>query len=275
MRRKSLRSLQGLGADELDILDKIAMEVENTINSGYYGGADSFPEHEPVSLREKLGGEFVIISEIKPASPSAGKLISGGIGEVAAGMKEGGAGAISVLTEPRFFSGSLGNIGIAKKTGLPVLMKDFVLDKAQLECGKRIGADLVLLIVSLFERGYCRCSMEEMIDYAHRIGLEVLLESHSAGEFGKAQESDADILGINNRDLGTMEVSVENTINILSGARRIQTGARNGKPVISESGISSKEDVLRVKEAGAGGVLVGTSVLASGDIAGKLRGLKP
>jgi indole-3-glycerol phosphate synthase len=269
----------------MDILDKIAARVGQTIDSGYYscyeeeGGKCHFPKGEFRCLSKKMrSGEFSVISEIKPASPSAGRLFSGDICEAARQMREGGASAISVLSEPEFFGGSLGNIRIAKReSGLPILMKDFIINPLQLEAGARNGADAALLIVSLFERGYCALDLDSMIGKAHELGLEVLLEAHTKEEFGLALDTDADIVGINNRDLGSMEVSIDNTLEILSDAGYPHMGSGRDscirKPVISESGISSREDMLRVKEAGAKGALVGTSVLRSGDIAGKLREL--
>jgi indole-3-glycerol phosphate synthase len=279
----------------MDILDKIALEVGKTIEGGYYTGGGGTGNRggesecsggkagEGCSLLEKLNaGEFAIISEIKPASPSEGKLLFREVGEVAREMGDGGASAISVLTEPTFFSGKLGNLGIVKReSGLPVLMKDFVIGPVQLEAGKRAGADLVLLIVSLFERGYCSLDLEGMIGKAHELGLEVLLEAHTAEEFEVAKGTDADILGINNRNLGSMEVSIGNTLRILgdegySSRGEDANGQGNGrKPVISESGIFTREDVLKVKNAGASGVLVGTSILQAGDIVKKLQGLRP
>lgn len=291
----------------MDILDKIAAEVGKTIEEGYYSGGASVEseggEREGGegesgvggekggrnSLLEKMSaGEFAVISEIKPASPSAGKLLFRGVGEVAREMREGGADAVSVLTEPKFFSGSLGNIGIVKgESGLPVLMKDFVIEPVQLEAGKRAGADLVLLIVSLFEREYCSTNLDGMIRKAHELGLGVLLEAHTLEEFEVAKGTDADILGINNRDLGSMEVSIENTTSILAeagysrggregeGGKAEREGGKGKKPVISESGIFTREDVLKVKNAGASGVLVGTSILQARDISGKLKGLRP
>ncbi|MBN2121824.1 indole-3-glycerol-phosphate synthase [Candidatus Micrarchaeota archaeon] len=273
----------------MDILDKIAAQVRQTIDSGYYSCRRA-DESECYLLGSKFrslskkmrGGEFALISEIKPASPSSGRIFSGEIAEAARQMRQGGASAISVLTEPEFFGGELENITIAKReSGLPILMKDFIIEPLQLEAGARCGADIALLIVSLFERGYCLLDLDSMIERAHSLGMEVLLEAHTTEEFRLALDTEADILGINNRDLGSMEVSIGNTLEILSdagctckgGCEGGERDAVNGKPVISESGISTREDVLRVKEAGAGGALIGTSILRSPDIAGKLREL--
>jgi len=248
----------------MDILDEIAGEVKKTIADGYY--EIERKEYVSASLKSKLDGRFAIVTEIKPASPSKGKILEKTVEEVAEEMKK--ADGVSVLTEPKYFSGSLRNIGVAKeKTGLPVLMKDFIVDTSQIDAGEKAGADVVLLIQSLFDRGYCSLDIDEMIGYAHGKRLEVLLETHTKEEFSKARETDADILGINNRNLGTMKIDVSNTVEILGKEE-------TDKPVISESGIYTAEDVKKVKDAGAKGILVGTSILTSSSISEKIKELK-
>ena len=248
----------------MDVLDEIVKKVNETIESGYY--EIERKEYPSYSLVSKLKEKFVLISEIKPASPLRKKILEISVEEAAKEMK--GADGISVLTEPKLFSGNLKNIEIVKKTNkLPVLMKDFVIDTVQVDAGEKAGADAVLIIYSLFERGYCSLDVNEMIDYAQGKGLEVLLETHTIDEFKKAKETKADILGINNRNLASMDVNISNTVEILSKEE-------TNKPVISESGIFTSDDVKKVKEAGAKGVLVGTSVLLAESISDKIKELK-
>jgi len=247
----------------MDILDEIVKQIKETIASGYY--EIEREEYPSASLVSKLNEKFILISEIKPTSPLRKKILEISVEEAAKEMKD--ADGISVLTEPKFFSGNLKNIGIVKKTnGLPVLMKDFVIDTVQIDAGEKAGADAILLIQSLFERGYCSLDVNEMIDYAQGKGLEVLLETHDIDEFRKAKETKADILGINNRDLASMDVDISNTVGILDKEK-------TDKPVISESGIFTLDDIKKVKEAGAKGVLVGTSVLLAESISDKIKEL--
>ncbi len=119
--------------------------------------------------------------------------------------KKGGAAGISVLAEPKHFKGSLNNLAeVRKAVKLPILMKDIIVSTEQIEAASNIGADAVLLIQALFDRGYCETSLRNMIAYAPtQKRLEVLLETHNDAEFKIAAASDADLLGINNRDLGT------------------------------------------------------------------------
>ncbi len=124
-------------------------------------------------------------------------------------MENGGATGISVLTEPKHFGGSLGYLAkVREAVRLPILMKDIIVDPIQIEAASRIGANVVLLIEAIFERGYCELCLDEMITQAHSRRLEVLLETHSEDEYQHAIETDADLVGINNRDLRTLKVDL-------------------------------------------------------------------
>lgn len=249
----------------MDMLDRIANEVERTIDGGYYGVKKA--DCKRFSLADNIRKRnFALISEIKPCSPSAGRLFEGDVEALAKEMANGGAAAISVLTEPVFFEGALENITMAKKTALPVLMKDFILDTVQIEGGKNAGADAVLLILSLFERGRANTKIDEMIGVAHKMDVEVFLEVHSIEEFRKAKETNADVIGINNRDLGTLGIDINTTLGILKNEIP-------DRPVISESGIGNRDDILLMQKAGANGVLVGTSILKAGDVSKKEKEL--
>lgn len=125
------------------------------------------------------------------------------------------------------------------------------------------GADAVLLIVSLFERGYCETDLDDMIGYAHSYGLEALLETHTPEEFRLALSTDADMIGINDRDLRTLKVDLSVTRRILED---LDESKVDGRPIVSESGIRSSEDIRFLRRCGADSFLVGSSVMAAKDI---------
>ncbi|MFH2106641.1 MAG: indole-3-glycerol-phosphate synthase [Candidatus Micrarchaeota archaeon] len=207
-------------------------------------------------IRHYYGG---IIAEIKPASPSEGDLYSGSIEELAKIYEENGAGAISVLTNEKLFKGKLENVTIAKNaTKLPILMKDFIVSREHVDAGKKAGADIILIILGT--------SPLELIDYTHSLGLQVLLETHTLEEFRQAKKTNADFIGINNRNLKTMEIDITNTIRILGKEKP-------DRMIVSESGIKTRHDIEILENAGVSGFLVGTSLLKSKDVGAKLREL--
>ena len=253
--------------DFLDLLAKTAME---TIQTGYYeirgeNLSSTFSLKDAILNCE----DAPIISEIKFASPSHGSIRRDVEPEkVAKDMELGGAVGISILTEPKHFGGQLTFISKVKDlVSIPILMKDIILSSLQIEAASAAGADALLLIHSLFDRGYCERSLEEMINCAHSNGLEVLLETHTEEEFLSAIRTDADIVGINNRDLKTLKVDLHVTERIL------EKHPSDGKIVVSESGIQDAEDIRFLRRCGAQAFLVGTSIMKSNDIQGKLREL--
>ena len=253
--------------DFLDLLAKTAME---TIQTGYYeirgeNLSSTFSLKDAILNCE----DAPIISEIKFASPSHGSIRRDVEPEkVAKDMELGGAIGISVLTEPKHFGGQLSFISkVRDLVSIPILMKDIILSPVQIDAASAVGADALLLIQSLFDRGYCEKNLERMINYAHSKGLEVLLETHTEEEFLSALITDADIIGINNRDLKTLKVDLHVTERIL---KKHPSG---GKIVLSESGIQDAEDIRFLKRCGAQAFLVGTSIMKSNDIQGKLREL--
>ncbi|CAI9831334.1 Indole-3-glycerol phosphate synthase [Nitrosopumilaceae archaeon] len=206
-----------------------------------------------------------VIAEVKFASPSRGTITSGDPAGIARRMEAGGAAAISVLTQPRLFGGSPGNLAAVRgAVGIPVLMKDIIVDARQVDAAARLGADCILLIQAVFDRGHAG-NMGALLSRARGLGLGVLVEAHDEGEFGRAASSGADIVGINNRDLDTLEVDPGTTCRVLGG------GDRDG-PVISESGISGPDDVRRLRGCGADGFLVGSAIMG-GDVESATRGL--
>ena len=207
------------------------------------------------AIRSK--GKIPIIAEIKPKV--LGRPLSPE--EVARYAKlyaENGACAISVLTEPTHFMGSLENVRIARETGLPVLRKDFIFDERQLQ---EVQADLVLLIASL------EIDLERYIDDARSLGMEPLVEVHTREELEGVLKTDAKIIGINNRNLKTLQVD-------LGTFERLAPVAKDaGMFLVAESGVHSREDARRMMDAGADALLVGTALMEMPERLGELNRL--
>ncbi|MHC3128564.1 MAG: indole-3-glycerol-phosphate synthase [Candidatus Bathyarchaeota archaeon] len=251
-----------------DFLDTLARDAKETVTEGYYtvSTQDTFSS---VSLRKAIieNKKNAVITEVKAASPSRGTIRKSFDPEkVAIAMENGGATGISVLTEPKHFSGSLSYLAkVRKAVKLPILMKDIIINPLQLETASRIGANAVLLIEALFEREYCECDIDEMISKAHAKNLEVLLESHNENEFQSAINSDADLIGINNRDLRTLKVDIRITERIL---KRYGT---HEKIVVSESGVMTPADLLFLRRCGAQAFLIGSSIMMADNIEKKVK----
>ena len=137
-------------------------------------------------------------------------------------------------------------------------MKDIMIDKSQIDAAKKMGADYFLLIQALFDNGFVN-EIDELIDYGHKNDLKILLESHTKMEFDNALKTDADIIGINNRNLDTLEINLETTKQILENFQK-------SKIILSESGIKSTEDIKFLRDCGADAFLIGTSIMKSPDI---------
>jgi indole-3-glycerol phosphate synthase len=251
-----------------DFLDTLAQDAKETVNEGYYkvSAQGTFSQ---VSLRKAIveSKKNAVITEVKAASPSRGTIRkSFDPQEVAAAMEKGGATGISILTEPKHFSGSLGYLAkVREAVELPILMKDIILSPIQLDAASRIGANAVLLIEALFERGYCELGLEEMVSEAHTRRLEVLLETHNEEEFQSAIETEADLVGINNRDLRTLKVDIGITERIL---KKVDS---QGKVVVSESGIMAPADISFLRGCGAQAFLIGSAIMMAGNIKKKVK----
>ena len=207
---------------------------------------------------------MALVAEIKRASPSAGVIqeqvdFPGIAGEYQAG----GASAISVLTEAHFFQGDLDHIGkVKEKVSLPILQKDFIIDPFQIYEGRIAGADAVLLIAAMITQG----QVGEFTQLIRDLGMIPLVEVHNEEDLGKVSGLPLPLIGINNRNLQTLEVNLEVTCHLI---KKIPQGTM----VISESGIKNREDVKRLQQAGARGVLVGEVLMRSADPATKIREL--
>jgi indole-3-glycerol phosphate synthase len=206
-----------------------------------------------------------IIAEVKKSSPSEGKIKDIPAKEQAKLYGEAGAVAISVLTDRRFFSGSLEDLlEVRKSVNLPLLRKDFILDPVQVLEAKAYGADIVLFIVRVLEEKL----LKDLLDYSKELGLSHLVEVFSLQESERALTAGADIIGINNRDLDTLRVDI--SLSEKLAPRIKEMGARF---VIAESGIENREQVLRLENLGVDAFLVGTSLMKSKDPVKKLREL--
>jgi indole-3-glycerol phosphate synthase len=251
-----------------DFLDLLAADAKATVDSGYYErGVLTKPV--AASLKKAIlnnrGG--AVIAEVKGASPSRGKIRQDfSPAQIAQDMVQGGAIGVSVLTEPKYFKGSLSNIAeVRQSVNVPVLMKDIVVSPLQLEAASKLGANAVLLIQAVFDRGYCDSELPEMVAKAHSKNLEVLLEAHSAGEFVRAVQSEADLLGINNRNLCTLDVDLNVTKSILSQCQH------TGRVIVSESGVTTPDDLRFLREFGADAFLIGSSIMSADNVEAKIR----
>lgn len=203
-------------------------------------------------LRNKNG----VISEIKRASPSKGDIhTTVDIVAQAKKYEEAGAAAISVLTDETYFKGSIDDLRqVAQAVSVPVLCKDFMISEIQIDRAKNAGATIVLLIVAALNKE----ELERLYQYAKAQGLEVLIEVHDEKELAAALELDAELIGVNNRDLKTFNVSLERTAEL---AKRFPFDS--GRILISESGLHTKEDAQFVYGCGASGILVGEALMRS------------
>jgi indole-3-glycerol phosphate synthase len=215
-------------------------------------------------LFQKSRKEIILIAEVKPKSPSVGQLITGNPLLLIEGYEKGGADAISVLTDSQFFGGGselFANIRI--KTNLPLLRKEFIIDESQLVESVALGADAVLLIVQMVSTK----KLEELIHFAERIGLVPLVEVISEAELKVAIESGAKYIGVNSRDLRTMDVDKENALLVLN---KIPKNIH----AFLFSGIENSDQVEAAAQAGASGVLIGTSLIKSSNSAAKIKELR-
>jgi len=205
-----------------------------------------------------------LIAEVKRASPSRGVLRPDfNPVELAQKYAEGGAAAISVLTETNYFDGSLDHLAaIREEIRLPLLRKDFIFDLYQVYESRAYGADALLLIVAILSQG----QLEELLSLSHNLGLSCLVEVHSQGEVERALGSQAKIIGINNRDLTTFKTDINIT-------RRLLPLIPQGRIVVSESGIRNRSDVAKLKGWGVNAVLVGEALVTAGDVVTKVREL--
>ncbi len=207
-----------------------------------------------------------LIAETKAASPSAGMIFDKYAPEnIAAIYEKAGAAAVSVLTDAIYFNGSIDDLERVKNSiGLPVLRKDFIIDEVQIYESRLEGADAILLIARILGRD----ELEDFIKLTEQLGMDALVEAHNAKEARSALDAGARLIGINNRDLDTLKVDLDNTISIINEVPELKK-----KVIVSESGISEKSQVDLLRAAGVKAVLVGEAILKSPDMRVKIREL--
>lgn len=212
----------------------------------------------------KSDANISIIAEIKKASPSAGvirnefKPI-----EIARLYKQGGAAAISVLTDEKYFQGNLSYMTAVKESvDLPVLRKDFIVDPYQIYEARSAGADAILLIAALLSEN----EIQSLLNQAKELEMDCLVEVHTESELQKVLQTNAGIIGINNRDLATFTISLETTF-------RLRPMIPDGKIIVSESGIKSRAEILRLFNNGVNAILVGETLMKSNNIPATLHEL--
>lgn len=205
-----------------------------------------------------------LIAELKKASPSRGVLRKDFCPqELAKIYTQAGAAALSVLTDEKFFQGHPQYIELARRASpLPVLRKDFIIDAYQVWVSRALGADAVLLIVAALEQE----QLKEYLKLASRLGMGILVETHTEEEIEQALSAGAKIIGINNRDLRTFKVDLVTTL-------KLRPLIPKGTLVVSESGIKTREDVLTLMEANVDALLVGETFMVAQDIERKVREL--
>ncbi len=252
-------------------LKRLVDNSYKAIDQGVYETKQLFTR-DTISLRKAitLCAHAPLITEVKFSSPSQGKIRSKSEpAEIAKTMVDSGAVGISVLTQPSLFDGSIEYLATIRKVlpRIPVLMKDIIVSTVQIDAGKKVGADCVLLIKSIFDHDLAEEGMEKLLEYAKNRGLEVLVEVHTEKEFAEVLKVKHDLVGINNRNLDNLLVDITNTEKLL---KRFDKGK---SLIISESGIMSPKDIQYLKSAGADAFLVGTSIMQTSDIGAKISEL--
>lgn len=263
--------------DQKTVLKTLVDNSFRALNEGFYDVEKdiNFGNHSKIDLKRKLieCPHVPLITEIKFASPSHGALLDKNnikLEAIVTEMEKANSCGISILTQPYLFNGSIDYIIKArKKTHLPILMKDIIVSDIQIKTAKRIGADCVLLIKTIFDKDMAEGSLEKLCEYAKKIDLQVIIETHFLSEFEETVKLNKnnyqlyDIIGINNRDLDTLKIDLDVTKKILSSCDR------NNNLILSESGIGSKDNIKYLKESGADAFLIGTSLMKNISTLGK------
>ncbi|MFQ5455885.1 MAG: indole-3-glycerol phosphate synthase TrpC [Nitrospirota bacterium] len=249
-------------------------EIRNRFSKGYLSEIKSQikdvsaprPFKDAISNKRcrDISSAIRLIAEIKRSSPSRGVIRERlDVVEVAREYEEGGASAISVLTERNFFEGKVEYLSSVKKaSSLPILQKDFIIDERQIYEGRVKGADAVLLIASILDK----TQLNEYQELAYKVGICPLIEVHNEDDLEKALLTKSEVVGINNRDLNSFETSLNTTIRLIKDIP-------DEKIVISESGIKMRDDIIFLQENGVDAILVGETFMKSRDIKEKIMEL--
>ncbi len=245
---------------------KLFLNAKKAIEDRVYEISETLPKSSKDLIQLiKTNTHASIITEIKFSSPSLGEIrkISDPV-QIAKAMIKGGAIGLSVLTQPYLFNGSPQFFSeIRKAIDVPLLMKDIIVDKVQIDAAQKLGADYILFIGQLFPDVN---ELEKLVNYSHKNGLKVIIESHTKTDFERSFETNADIIGINNRNLSTQKINLDTTKELLENKK-------GEKIILSESGIESPENIRYLSECGADAFLVGSSIMKSDNIEEKVKQL--
>ncbi|WP_436861561.1 indole-3-glycerol phosphate synthase TrpC [Staphylococcus caeli] len=254
----------------MTILDEIVLYKKKLIKQGYY--SDKLQSLKEVDVSHKItfqkqmqdSTRLVVIAEIKSKSPTLDRLPERNLTQQVKDYEAYGANAVSILTDEEYFGGSYERLqALTVETDLPVLCKDFVVDKVQIDVAKKAGASIILLIVNVLTDK----QLSTLYQYATEQGLEVLVEVHDKEELNRAHQLKPEIIGVNNRDLKRFVTDVLHTNQILEQKT-------DDYYYISESGIRNKEDVENVVNSGIDGLLIGESLMKCDDLSQFLPSLK-
>lgn len=251
-----------------NILRKLVNNSQMAIDDGVYDVNVNLQKSDVDFVQIiKTNRHVTLLTEVKFASPSLGKIRTlTDPASIAKQMIAGGSRALSVLTQPHLFHGSPEYfMSVRQAVDVPLLMKDIMIDKVQIDAAKKIGADYMLVIQSLFDQKYLK-EIDEFIGYGHKQGLNILLEVHTREEFQNALKTEADIIGINNRNLDTLEIDLKTTELVLEGHDK-------SRIILSESGINTPEDIQYLKKCGADAFLIGSSIMKSDNIEEQVKKL--
>ncbi|MFX1395572.1 MAG: indole-3-glycerol-phosphate synthase [Promethearchaeota archaeon] len=241
----------------------------------YYNSMENLPNNaKRLKLSESIKNNrdsISIISEIKPASPTLGSIRTDiNVNNLAYEMEEAGVVGLSVLTEPYYFHGSYGHLKLAlSSTDLPCLMKDFIVDPIQVMIAAKLGASNALIINSI-------CNLEELYTIFIEKGIEPLIEIHDMAEIKDIERLNENgfkptLIGVNNRNLKTLEIDLNTSRQIIPKLREI---FGNDFVIVSESGIGSHEDIKSIQSCGADAYLIGSSIMQAKNITQKILDLR-
>lgn len=251
-----------------NILRKLVNNSQAAIDDGVYEVDIKLQKSSKDFLQIiKTNNHATLLTEVKFSSPSLGKIRTlSDPTSIAQQMIAGGAKALSVLTQPHLFNGSPEYfMQVRQSVDVPLLMKDIMIDTVQIDAAEKIGADFMLVIQSLFDQGFLK-DIDEFIKYGHKKGLKILLEVHTKQEFENALKTETDLIGINNRNLDTLEIDLKTTQKVLEGYKK-------SRLILTESGIETVEDIQYLKKCGADAFLVGSSIMKSDNIEEHVRKL--
>lgn len=246
----------------MTILDEIVEYKKSLLATNYY--ETKMEELEKVDVqhkttflnRVKTDDRLNIIAELKAKSPTVSDIPKRDMATQIKLYEQYGASAISILTDEKYFDGSYERLqSLTTKTTLPVLCKDFIIDKRQIDLAHQVGASIILLIVNILTE----TQLKDLYEYATQKGLEVLVEVHDKEELAIAHKTNAELIGVNNRDLKRFVTDVKHINEIL-------TTKKQGVTYISESGIRTEEDILEITKSGVDGALIGETLMKHPDL---------